>query len=125
MLDEPMSALHIAALLLVLAGIAHSYLGERHILIRLFRHPDLPKLFGGTEFTKRTLRLAWHVTSVLWWGFAAMLAMLAQSEPTRRSVGLITGITFLVTAFGILLWSRGRHLAWIVFLVVGTICILQ
>jgi hypothetical protein len=125
MLDEPMSALHIAALLLVLAGIAHSYLGERHILIRLFRHTDLPKLFGGTEFTKRTLRLAWHVTSVLWWGFAAMLAMLAQSEPTRRSVGLITGITFLVTAFGILFWSRGRHLAWIVFLVVGTICILQ
>jgi hypothetical protein len=125
MLDEHMSALNIAALLLALAGIAHSYLGERYILIRLFRHTDLPKLFGSTEFTKRTLRLAWHITSVVWWGFAAMLAMLAQSEPTRRSVGLVTGITFLVTALGILVWSRGRHLAWIVFLVVGTICIFQ
>ena len=42
-----------AAFAMVLAS-AHSYLGERYILIRLFRRPDLPRLFGGVEFTKRT-----------------------------------------------------------------------
>jgi hypothetical protein len=59
-----MSALNLAALLLALAGIAHSYLGERYILIRLLRRADLPKLSGGTQFTARILRLAWHATSI-------------------------------------------------------------
>jgi len=38
----------------VLVGVAHSVLGERYILIRLFKREGLPKLFGGTEFTTRT-----------------------------------------------------------------------
>lgn len=25
---------------------------------------DLPRLLGGTEFTKNTLRFAWHLTTV-------------------------------------------------------------
>jgi hypothetical protein len=32
-------------------AVAHSYLGERYILRRLFRRTGLPKLFGGEEFT--------------------------------------------------------------------------
>ena len=56
--------LQLAALLLALLGIAHSVLGERYILTRLFRR-ELPKLFGGPEFTKNTLRFAWHLTTVL------------------------------------------------------------
>jgi hypothetical protein len=64
-----------AAVLLVAIGAAHSYLGERYILIRLFRlfRRDLPKLFGSDWFTKRTLRFAWHITTVMFWGFAALL----------------------------------------------------
>ena len=54
------TALYFAAFLVVAVGIAHSYLGERYILIRLFRHEDLPKLFGSTEFTILTLRFAWQ-----------------------------------------------------------------
>lgn len=54
--------LYLAALLVLATGIAHSYLGERYILIRLFRRSDLPKLFGGTAFTVGTLRFAWHLT---------------------------------------------------------------
>jgi hypothetical protein len=117
-----MSALNLAALLLALAGIAHSYLGERYILIRLFRRADLPKLFGGTQFTTQILRLAWHVTSLAWWGFAALLAMLARAAPTREGICWVAGITFLLTAVAILIFTRGRHLAWMVFLIVGAIC---
>jgi hypothetical protein len=51
----------IAAGLAVLLGVAHSYLGERYILVRLFKRSDLPKLFGGQEFTRHTLRFAWHL----------------------------------------------------------------
>jgi hypothetical protein len=34
-------------------GLAHSCLGERAILIRLFRRPNLPRLFGSDVFTRR------------------------------------------------------------------------
>ena len=61
-------ALLAAAALAVVLGIAHSYLGERFILVRLFRRADLPKLVGSAELTKQTLRLAWHITTVLAFG---------------------------------------------------------
>ncbi|MEM1271516.1 MAG: hypothetical protein AAGI08_15835 [Bacteroidota bacterium] len=104
-----------AAVLLFLIGLAHSYLGERYILIRLFRR-DLPRLFGGDEFTKKTLRFAWHITTVAWWGMAALLV--AGLDSAQTSLRIIS-ITFLVTGVIALAGSRGRHLSWIVFLAVA------
>ncbi len=114
-------ALHLAALLLFLIGVAHSYLGERYILIRLFRREDLPRLFGSTQFTTRTLRFAWHLTTIAWWGFAAILVQLARGAPSRQGIATALGITFLATAAVTLAASRGKHLAWPVFLLIGII----
>lgn len=72
------TALSLAALVLFAVGLAHSLLGERYLLVRLFRRPDLPRLFGGTSFTVRTLRFAWHLTTIAWWGMAAMSWVLAR-----------------------------------------------
>ena len=116
-------ALYCAAFLLVSVGIAHSYLGERYILIRLFRRADLPKLFGSTEFTTRTLRFAWHLTSIAWLGFAAILVLLANPPTKPAAIGLAVGCTFLVHAGIALAGSRGRHLAWPVFLAIGILAI--
>ena len=116
-------ALNIAAVLLVLVGIAHSYLGERYILIRLFRREDLPKLFGSTQFTIRTLRFAWHLTTIAWWGYAAILIHLTQGTILRHVVATIVGITFLVTGIVTLAASRGKHLAWPVFILIGIIAL--
>lgn len=109
-----------AAGLLILIGVAHSVLGERYILIRLFRRPELPKLFGDDSFTRKTLRFAWHLTSVAWWGFAALLLVLAQPGVAleRTALQVVAG-TFLVTAIVTALASRGRHLAWPAFLAVA------
>ena len=104
-----------AAGLALLGALAHSYLGERYILIRLFRRDALPKLFGGTEFTKQTLRFAWHLTSIAWLGFAAILVQLG-SNPSRTDLGLVVAVTFGVSGVVSLLGSRGRHLSWVVFL---------
>ncbi len=112
-----------AAFLAVAIGIAHSVLGERYILIRLFRREGLPKLFGGTEFTTRTLRFAWHVTTIAWWGFAVILAQLAMGELTPAVVAQIIGATFLCTALIALVGSRGRHLSWLVFLAIGCVAL--
>jgi len=112
-----------AAFLCVALGLAHSYLGERYILIRLFRRTDLPKLFGGTEFTKRTLRFAWHLTSVAWWGAAGLFYYLARDQISTTSVAGVLAVVFLVHAAVTLIASRGRHLAWPAFFIVGVIAL--
>jgi hypothetical protein len=109
-------ALVSAAVLTALLAAAHSYLGERYILIRLFRREDIPKLFGGTTFTKQTLRFAWHLTSVLAVGFAALLIVLARPGGGDPQVqARVIGVTFGACGVVALVGSRGRHLAWIAF----------
>ena len=117
--SETMSGilLCVAAALTVLIGLAHSYLGERYILTRLFRRP-LPPLFGSDGFTRRTLRFAWHLTTVAWYGFAALLLLWAR-QGGRATELRIVALTFLVTALVTLISSRGRHLAWPVFLAIA------
>ena len=115
--------LYLAALLLVAISIVHSYLGERYILIRLFKRDNLPKLFGSTEFTAQTLRFAWHLTSVAWFGFAAILVCLANPAIDSKTIGQIIGITFLVHFLIALAGSRGRHLSWSIFLIIGVLAI--
>jgi hypothetical protein len=95
---SPLGLLYLLAALLALAlGIAHSFLGEKYILIRLFRRDDLPKLFGGTEFTVRTLRFAWHLTSVAWWAAAALFFLLAQGPLSSATVSGVLAAMFLVS----------------------------
>jgi len=113
----------VAASLCVVLALAHSYLGERYILIRLFRRADLPRLFGGTDFTMRTLRFAWHLTSVAWLGAAALFIELARGGGRPGAVAAILGAVLLVSAGVTLVASRGRHLAWPVFLVIGLIAL--
>lgn len=98
-------------------SLAHSYLGERYLLIRLFRRADLPRLRGSDLFTKRTLRFAWHLTTVAWWGAAA--AMLAVGAGSPRVAVQALSVTFLLSGIVTLVASRGRHLAWPVFLLIG------
>ena len=121
---SPLGLLYLlAAALAVALGVAHSFLGEKYILIRLFRRSDLPKLFGGTEFTIRTLRFAWHLTSVAWWGAAALLFLLAQGPLSSAAVSGVLAAVFLASAAITFIASRGRHLAWPVFLAIGFIAL--
>lgn len=117
------TTLYFAAFLLVVIGIAHSYLGERYLLIRLFRRENLPQLFGSTAFTIRTLRFAWHITSLAWLGFAALLILLAHPPITSSAIGLVIGCTFLAHFVIALGGSRAKHLSWPIFLAVGIIVI--
>ncbi len=115
--------LALAALFILAIALAHSYLGERYILIRLFRQP-LPKLFGSDDFTKRTLRFAWHITSVAWLGFAALLLQANSGELARTDVLLVASVTFAITALIALVGGRGRHLSWPVFSAIAVLCYL-
>jgi hypothetical protein len=117
-------ALLSAAVLIALVGAAHSLLGERYILIRLFRRSDLPRLFGSDVFTRRTLRFAWHLTTVAWWGIAALLLLAARAGSATLAVaevGAVLAWTSWVSAVVALAGSRGRHLAWVAFVIVGAL----
>lgn len=120
-----MNVLQIAAILAFLIGAAHSVLGERYILTRLFRRDNLPMLFGGTQFTTRTLRFAWHLTTVALWGFAVLLWQGSSGSIEQNTVLRTVGWTFLVSSFFPLIMTRGKHLAWIVFFAVGAIALSQ
>lgn len=118
-------SLYLAALALVGISAAHSYLGERYLLMRLFRRPDqLPPLFGSTEYTQRTLRFAWHVTSVAWLGFAALLVLVARAPVSTPALGLVIGAVFALHFAIALGGSRGRHYSWVVFLAVALLAVL-
>ena len=115
--------LYIAASFAFGIGILHSVLGERYILKRLFRRDDLPKIFGSADFTIRTLRFAWHLTTIAWWGFAAIILLLAERAISFASLSTILAVTFLTTGAIALIASRGRHFAWPVFLFIGAVCL--
>ncbi len=116
--------LTIGAVLALGIGLAHSYLGERYILIRLFKRGNLPHLFGSDDFTRRTLRFVWHVTTIAWWGLGAVMAVYAtgQIDQPGRAALAVMALTFLVTAAITLLITRGRHLSWVVFLAIAILC---
>ena len=113
--------LQLAAALAFLLGLAHSVLGERYILVRLFRRDNLPKLFGGTEFTTRTLRFAWHITTILWWGFAVLLWQLASGPVSTSFILNVIGFTSIAGGLLPLIITRGKHLSWVVLFVIGAI----
>lgn len=113
----------IAALLIILIGIAHSYLGERYLITRLLRRDNLPKLFGSDWFTKRLLRFAWHITTIAWFGFAVILLLIYENSVTDFNVILLViAVVFLISGLVALFFSKAKHLSWIVFFVIASIC---
>lgn len=115
--------LFVAALLIGALAIAHSYLGERYIIRWLLRHGDLPILMGSTAFAARTIRFAWHVTSVLALGMAIVLMQLAVNA-SEVAVVVAIGCTLIACGVLPLVYTRGRHLSWVVFFAAGGLCLL-
>lgn len=121
---ETQMLLLIAATLLFFTGVAHSYLGERYILTRLFKRDHLPKLFGGTAFTTGTLRFVWHLTTVAWWGLAYLIVIAADGNISRDQFLLALSVMAFVSAAFPLYFTRGKHLSWLVFLLVGVLALM-
>ena len=117
-------ALVIASLLILALGVVHSYLGERYIIVRLLRRSDLPRLFGSDEFTRHTLRFAWHLTTVVWLGLALLLLVMARASEAAlslRAVGAVLTATAAVSAVVTVVGSRTRHPASYVFLAIAVL----
>lgn len=115
--------LYVAAFLIVLLALAHSWLGERYLLQRLFRRSEhLPKLLGGTDFTKNTLRFVWHLTTVMALGFALLMVQLADDTGPAAMANAI-GVCLIVSGALPLAYTRGRHLSWLALFAAGVLCL--
>ena len=101
----------IPILALVSLALLHSVLGEWLLLRPLLQHADWPTLSIGRALGRRTLRFAWHLTSLAWLGLAAVLWTHGEGAPGIAAV--VLGASGLV-AFA---FSRGQHFAWALFLV--------
>jgi len=106
----------IAGSLCFLIGFIHSYFGEKYIIIRLLRRDNIPHLFGDSYFTKQTIRFAWHITTIAWWGFAYLLYSLSMPETNMRLETAFTiSVVFFISGLIAFIFSKGKHLSWLVF----------
>ncbi len=104
-----------AAVLLVLIGAMHSVLGEILFIRPLIAHESWPVFAEGRTFNERTLRFAWHLTTLAFWAFAALLALY---DFPSAIFDVVTGtmLAMAVLTYGV---SRGTHFAWAVFLAIA------
>jgi len=111
-----------ASLILVFCGLIHSYLGERLILTRLFKRDNLPHLYGSDEFTKGTLRFAWHITSFAWFGFAAIISF----QKMHSNLFLYTvSVVFLASAIFSAYFTKCKHFSWVLFSTISLLTFLS
>ncbi|MBU2514331.1 hypothetical protein KJ966_23590 [bacterium] len=110
----------VAALLIVLIALAHSVLGERLLIMPLYKG-DLSFMPLPSLASKRVMRFAWHLTTVAWWGLGVLVIFYARSLNTTGTLVQIRSIAvlFLVSCLMALVFTRGRHFSWIVFLAIS------
>lgn len=118
-------SLLIAAVLAIALGVAHSWLGERRLIGPLLSSENRVGLLASSTFARNVLRFAWHITSIAWWGMGAALAVLATSnlDAQGKQAVVVLAATFLVTGLVIFAASRGRHLAWPVFVAIACLSV--
>ena len=113
------------AMLVLGAALAHSRLGEKVILHRLFRRsaegeaPGHNRRAVDDPVTRQTLRLAWHSLSVTLLGLSAILFVAAVDGAafggSWRVVMLLLTATFAGLTILSLAVARGRHIGWMWF----------
>jgi len=115
--------LMVGGLLSALIGIVHSVLGEKLVLGPLFERGDVPKLLGSTDFARRTLRFAWHLTTVLLLAIGAIVMVLSLSPLNPQSAWIlrVMASTFAICSLLSLFGGRAKHFSWWVFLIIAVL----
>jgi hypothetical protein len=128
--SEMNAFLLIAAAVLFSIGILHSVVAEWKGERRLVRRITRLTLFDSSDekdlLAKRIVRLAWHLTSLVWCGCAVVLAYLAFVEATEPTIAVvrILSVVFLLHSALSLAIARGRHSSWLGFLIVSVLAYL-
>ncbi|NOX93602.1 MAG: hypothetical protein GXP04_00470 [Alphaproteobacteria bacterium] len=112
----------IAAILTIVVSLMHSILGGRRLIAPILRMDNLPIILGSVTNTKLTLRIGWHMTSLLWWGIAAILAIMHyRPESVAQAFLWMVCVVFGISGAAALILSRGAHKSWLLFFPVAAI----
>ncbi len=113
-------ALLLAATLTAITGIIHSWLGERRLIGPLLAPENRSGPLAHSAFARRVLRFAWHLTSLAWWGSAAIFVVLALTPPDAqgRLILAISAAMFLITGLTCLIAGGVRHIGWPFFFMI-------
>ena len=106
-----------SALLLFLVGVMHSALGGPHLVHPLANRHDLPVILGSRKNSRLTLLIGWHALTLVWWGQAAVLLVLAK-DPALAVPAFLMSVSVVSALLGVaaICLSRGRHMSWVFFL---------
>jgi hypothetical protein len=66
-----------------------------------------------------------NLTTVAWWGFAYMLVAIAGPGLGADHALKAIAVVALVSGFLPLLFTKGRHLSWLVFFIVAALALLS
>ena len=115
-----------AAILALVTGVVHSFLGER-LIFRHLRVSSIVPTLPAPPLQNRHVRIlwaTWHLASVLAWAFAGLLWQLARASLpslSAQSVLMAAAAGFIAGSLLVLFATRGRHLGWIALAVVGAL----
>ena len=110
------TALLVAGSLAVVGAAAHSYFGERYIIIPLTQRDDLPHTpLGDDKATARMLRSNWHFFTVAVLTLAGVLFAFAQNSVEGGGEIAVRILAVYAAVFAVfnLVRSRGRHFVWL------------
>ncbi len=108
----------IATALLFIVGFIHSVVGERKLITPLSTQQS-NSVFEQDPLNRPVLRVAWHITTIAWWGMAIVIFDLATlPNPPALTVHAMS-VTFFLTGLSICLFTRGKHPAWVIFGIVS------
>lgn len=112
-----------AAAATLLTAFAHTYFGERRLVAPLVASSDGVM---AHPLAKQVVRLAWHLTSLLWVG-QALLLLRAAFAPQAFDRAMVAGIGLLHLAVGLFdaLFTRGRHIGWPLLAAIGLLALLS
>jgi hypothetical protein len=122
--------LFIAAVVLFCIGLMHTALaewaGERRLVRRITRLTLFESNDAKDLLARRIVRLAWHLTSLVWCGCAVVLAYVAFVEASGPIIAVvrILSVVFLLHSALSLAIARGRHPSWLGFLIVSVLSFL-
>ena len=115
-----------AAILALVTGVVHSFLGER-LIFRHLRVSSIVPTLAAPPLQNRHVRIlwaTWHLASVLAWAFAGLLWQLARASLpslSAQSVLMAAAAGFIAGSLLVLFATRGRHPGWIALAVVGAL----
>ncbi len=116
--------LFIAGMLAFAIGVVHSALGEKYVVVPLCGE-NCPPLGKSRTFMRQIIRFGWHLTTVLFWGFAALLINMSLASRGILTARAIVGWTFFAAAVVSVVGTKGKHYSWVVFAVIAGLVLLS